>query len=204
MDSIHSHKYIKCWPHTHTHTLEHTLGYKRACIQKQTQHTRARSPMRVLVSSHNECSTHAQHQPPSYHQSAKQSNSKRINTAETVEYALSKGTATEIGTSNYSAKSNCRYACKINNNNNHNNNAKKYSVSSSSGISADSDAKNMSGAENCRDRLGFWGHDSEVAGAVSGLERLRLPRYNKVKEITTEKQNKNSNSNTRIRVRFGQ
>lgn len=132
----------------------------------------------VHVSSHNECSTHAQHQPPSY-QSAKQSNSKRINTAETVEYALSKGTATKNGTSNYSANSNCRYACK---NNNNNNNVKKYLVSSSSGKSADLDAKNMSGVQNCRDRLGFWGHDSEVAGAVSGLERLRLTRYNKVKE----------------------
>lgn len=38
----------------------------------------------------------------------------------------------------------------------------------------------MSSEQNHRDRLGFWGHDSEVAGAVSGLERLRLSRFNKV------------------------
>lgn len=34
-----------------------------------------------------------------------------------------------------------------------------------------------------RDRLGLWGTatvDSEVAGNISGLERLRLSRFNKV------------------------
>lgn len=113
------------------------------------------------------CSTHAQHQPPSY-QSAKQSNSKRINTSETVEYALSKGTATEIGASNP-----VNNYCRINCNNNH-------SVSFEQ--SADSNTKNMSADQNRRDRLGFWGNDSEVAGAVSGLDRLRLSRYNKVRK----------------------
>lgn len=37
---------------------------------------------------------------------------------------------------------------------------------------------------NVRDRLGLWGtgpNDSEVAGNVSGLERLRLSRFNKVR-----------------------
>lgn len=34
--------------------------------------------------------------------------------------------------------------------------------------------------EKSRDRLGFWGNDTEVAAAVSGLDRLRLSRYNKV------------------------
>lgn len=111
--------------------------------------------------SHNECSTHAHQQPPSYQSSAKQSNSKRINTSESVEYALSKGTATEIGTSN--------------NNNNH-------SVSTSFEESADRDAKNMSASsQNRRDRLGLWGTDSEIAASVSGLDRLRLARYNKVR-----------------------
>lgn len=53
--------------------------------------------------------------------------------------------------------------------------------------SADSNAKvfknKMSSEQNHRDRLGFWGQDSEVAGAFSGLERLRLSRFNKVCEI---------------------
>lgn len=40
----------------------------------------------------------------------------------------------------------------------------------------------MSADQNRRDRLGFWGNDSEVAGAVSGLDRLRLSRYNKVRK----------------------
>lgn len=30
-----------------------------------------------------------------------------------------------------------------------------------------------------RDRLGFWG-DSEINAAVSGMERLRIARFNKV------------------------
>lgn len=37
-------------------------------------------------------------------------------------------------------------------------------------------------AQNRRDRLGLWGNDSEVAAAVSGLDRLRLARYNKVSQ----------------------
>lgn len=115
-------------------------------------------------------STHAQHQPPSY-QSAKQPNSKRINTSETVEYALSKGTATEIGASNL-INNYCRNGCS--NNNNH-------SVSTSFEQSADSNTKIMSAEQNRRDRLGLWGNDSEVAASVSGLDRLRLSRYNKVR-----------------------
>lgn len=129
----------------------------------------------IRYNSHNECSTHAHQQPPSYQSSANQSNSKRINTSETVEYPLSKGKATEIDTSN-SAQSHCR----INNNCCHNN--KTIGVNSQK--SADSNGKGftnkMSSEQNNRDRLGFWGHDSEVAGAVSGLERLRLSRFNKV------------------------
>lgn len=41
----------------------------------------------------------------------------------------------------------------------------------------------MSDSSDCRDRLGLWGlsGDSEVPGAVSGLDRLRNGRYNKVK-----------------------
>lgn len=113
---------------------------------------------------------------PSY-QSAKQSNGKRINTSETVEYALSKGKATEIDTSN-SAQSHSR----INNNHCCNNNNNTFGVNSQQ--SADSNVKGytnkMSSEQNNRDRLGFWGHDSEVAGAVSGLDRLRLSRFNKV------------------------
>lgn len=38
----------------------------------------------------------------------------------------------------------------------------------------------MSAEYNCRDRLGLWGNDTEVASAISGLDRLRLSRYNKV------------------------
>lgn len=36
--------------------------------------------------------------------------------------------------------------------------------------------------KNIRDRLGLWGtvSESEVAGNVSGLERLRSARFNKV------------------------
>lgn len=126
----------------------------------------------IRYNSHNECSTHAHQQPPSYQSSANQSNSKRINTSETVEYALSKGTATEIGTSN-SANKYCRFNCSNNNNN---------SVNTSFEKSADSDeAKIMSASsQNRRDRLGAWGNDSEVAATVSGLDRLRLARFNKV------------------------
>lgn len=50
-----------------------------------------------------------------------------------------------------------------------------------------SDKKNteinkMSDSSDCRDRLGLWGMsgDSEVPGTVSGLDRLRNGRYNKV------------------------
>lgn len=50
--------------------------------------------------------------------------------------------------------------------------------------SADTNEKEFTNKMSCernrRDRLGFGGHDSEVAGAVSGLERLRLARFNKV------------------------
>lgn len=122
---------------------------------------------------YSEC-THA-HQQPS-HQSAKQSNGKRINTSETVEYAPSKGAATEIGT-NHSAKSYCRLNCSNNNNNNNN-------ASACTKTSADSNKafhNTMSGSEQQqRDRLGLWSTDSEVAAAVSGLDRLHLPRFNKV------------------------
>lgn len=40
----------------------------------------------------------------------------------------------------------------------------------------------MSDSSDCRDRLGLWGmsSDSEVPGTVSGLDRLRNGRYNKV------------------------
>ncbi len=44
----------------------------------------------------------------------------------------------------------------------------------------------MSNSEtNVRDRLGLWGlaNDTEVAGAVSGLERIKNPRYNKVRNF---------------------
>lgn len=115
--------------------------------------------------SNREC-THA-HQQPSY-QSVKQSNGKRINTSETVEYALSKDTATEIDL-NSSANNFCR--CNCNNN------------SGSIEKSADPNnefTKKMSCQQNQRDRLGFWGNDTEIAAAVSGLERLTLPRFNKV------------------------
>ncbi|XP_037047122.1 NADP-dependent malic enzyme isoform X1 [Bradysia coprophila] len=39
----------------------------------------------------------------------------------------------------------------------------------------------LSKEKNVRDRLGLWGlaNDTEVAGAVSGLERIKNPRYNK-------------------------
>lgn len=128
-----------------------------------------------LFHRNSECNTHAHQQSPSY-QSAKQSNGEHINTSETVEYALSKGKATEIGTS-HSAQSHCR----INNNNCCNNNN---TLGVNSQQSADSNVKGftnkMSSEQNHRDRLGLWGHDSEVAGAVSGLDRLRLSRFNKV------------------------
>lgn len=39
--------------------------------------------------------------------------------------------------------------------------------------------------KNIRDRLGLWGtlSESEVAGNVSGLERLRSARFNKVSDF---------------------
>lgn len=39
----------------------------------------------------------------------------------------------------------------------------------------------MSTQQNRRDRLGLWGNDSEVASTISGLERLKFSRYNKVR-----------------------
>lgn len=117
---------------------------------------------------HNESSTHAHQQPPSY-QSAKQSNSKHINTSDTVEYTvLSKATAIEIGESSCV---NNYYRINCNKNN---------SVNTIFEKSADSDVGNMSTENNCRDRLGLWGNDSEVSSAISGLHRLRFSRYNKV------------------------
>lgn len=104
-------------------------------------------------------STHAQ-QPPSYQSSAQQTNAKRINSSETVEYALSKGTATEIN--NGTNKHNCN--CK----------------------SADSHTKMSSElCKDVRDRLGLWGSgsDAEIAGRVSGFDRLRVGRFNKVSKF---------------------
>lgn len=113
------------------------------------------------------------HQQPSY-QSAKQSNGKRINTSETVGYAPSNGTATEIGT-NHSVKNSCRSHC---NNNNTTGVCSEQSADSNKG------ARNkMSSQDQERDRIGFWGNDTEVAAAVSGLDRLHLPRYNKVSDF---------------------
>lgn len=39
--------------------------------------------------------------------------------------------------------------------------------------------------KNIRDRLGLWGtvSDAEVAGNVTGLDRLRQARFNKVRSI---------------------
>lgn len=105
-------------------------------------------------------STHAQ-QPPSYQSSAEQqqtTNANRINSSETVEYALSKGTATEIN--NGTIKHNCH--CK----------------------SADSHTEMSSDlCKDIRDRLGLWGtrSDAEVAGQVNGFDRLRYGRFNKVR-----------------------
>lgn len=108
---------------------------------------------------HRNNSTHAQ-QPTSYHSSA-ETNAKRINSSETVEYALSKGTATEISGANGTHKQkNCN--CQ----------------------SADSQHIEMSSdlCKNLRDRLGLWGarNDAEVAGKINGLDRLRYGRFNKV------------------------
>lgn len=53
--------------------------------------------------------------------------------------------------------------------------------------SADTQATTMSDdlCKNLRDRLGLWGTtaDSEVAGNVTGLERLQSARFNKVNLI---------------------
>lgn len=117
---------------------------------------------------HNECRTHAQQQPQSY-QMTEESNSKSINTSDTVEYALSEGTAIEIRES-------------IINNYNRFNCGKNNSSDTSFEKSADLDAKNMT-TNKSRDRLGFWGNDSEVASVTSGLDRLRLPRFNKVRDF---------------------
>lgn len=123
-----------------------------------------------FIESYSEC-THA-HQQPSCH-SAKQSNGKRINTSETVGNALSKGTATEIGTK-HSVKSACRHNC-----NNNNNNTSVCFETSADALSKAIN-RNMSNRQEERDRLGLWGNDTEVAAAVSGLERMHLARFNKV------------------------
>lgn len=113
---------------------------------------------------------HAQQLHSSY-QSAKQSNGERINTSDTVEYALSKGTATEIciGSTTEQPHHCCRTTTSSNlNNNNRSNNCSQHTSYTMS--------------EN-RDRLGLWGTatvDSEVAGNISGLQRLHLARFNKV------------------------
>lgn len=51
-----------------------------------------------------------------------------------------------------------------------------------------SDTMSSELSKNLRDRLGLWGttSDSEVAGNVSGLERLRSARFNKVSYKTSE------------------
>lgn len=43
----------------------------------------------------------------------------------------------------------------------------------------------MSDSSDCRDRLGLWGlsGDAEVPGTISGLDRLRNGRYNKVIKV---------------------
>ncbi|XP_031639001.1 NADP-dependent malic enzyme isoform X2 [Contarinia nasturtii] len=119
---------------------------------------------------YNKCSTHAQQQPPLY-QMPNQSNIDRINTTDTVEYALSKGKATEV-----SSRNNVNNYC----------GSELYSDCKSLKKSADSDTKKMSTETSHRDRLGFWGNDSEVAAAISGLDRLRLSRYNKGLAFTRE------------------
>lgn len=96
--------------------------------------------------------THAQ-QTPSYNQTTAELSKRNFHT-KTVENALSKG----IVESTYNQKTADRF----------------YNTS----------ANTMSDSEkNVRDRLGLWGlaNDTEVAGAVSGLERFKNARYNKVR-----------------------
>lgn len=111
---------------------------------------------------------HAQQLHSSY-QSAKQSNGERINTSDTVEYALSKGTATEICIGSTTEQQ--HHCCRTTTNNSSNLNNNNCSQHTSNAMS------------ETRDRLGLWGTatvDSEVAGNISGLQRLHLSRFNKV------------------------
>lgn len=98
--------------------------------------------------------THAQ-QTPSHNQITSEL-SKRNSHTKTVENALSKG----IVESTYNQRTADRF------------------YNSSANTMSDSD-------KNVRDRLGLWGlaNDTEIAGAVSGLERIKNPRYNKVRKL---------------------
>lgn len=168
-----THSHRTRYSHTETKTIDPT--YTRAHTHSHTDtrsadsFTSIRNPLYSNKFFFFNCSggcAHAQQLNSSY-QSAKQSNGERINTSDTVEYALSKGTATEIciGSTTEQPHHCCRTtiynSTNLNNNNQHTSNTM---------------------SEN-RDRLGLWGTasvDSEVAGNISGLQRLHLSRFNKV------------------------
>lgn len=109
-------------------------------------------PRRAAIHPTND-STHAQQAP-----SNSQTNGQRRN-PETVEHALSKGTAANAV-----------------------HNHRLHPFEQSADFQPNSDTMSSELCKNIRDRLGLWGtiSESEVAGNVSGLERLRSARYNKV------------------------
>lgn len=99
-------------------------------------------------------STHAQQAP-----SNNQTNGQRRN-PETVEHALSKGTAAANAVHDH----------------------RLHPFEQSADFQPNSDTMSSELCKNIRDRLGLWGtvSESEVAGNVTGLERLRSARFNKV------------------------
>lgn len=125
--------------------------------------------------------------PSSYQQNhqATTPSKRNFNTTETVEHGLSKGTA------QFEADANNRSSTTILNNNIHispslcssNTAANKHLSSADCGNHYHQrvEIKMSDTQSNIRDRLGLWGtSDSEVAGNVSGLDRLKNARYNKV------------------------
>lgn len=80
---------------------------------------------------------------------------------ETVQHTLSKGTAANSATFDHQS----------------------YPRNQSADFQSNSDTMSSELCKNIRDRLGLWGtvSDSEVAGNVTGLDRLRHARFNKVR-----------------------
>lgn len=114
-----------------------------------------------------------------HHQSSATTPSKRdFHTTETVEHGLSKG--------QYDLSNEKQSSTTILNNNIHISpslcsNTNKHLLSADCAHHTKVEIKMSDSQTSVRDRLGLWGtHDSEIASTVSGLDRLKQGRYNKV------------------------